>query len=99
MVARQFDICTLKTGQTVIVLQADVSMTSSTIIVAPVVRPRPKEFVSKLNLNFNLGEQTYCIRMQEMSAIPPRSVQSVIANRRDLHENVMLAVDLLFAGF
>jgi toxin CcdB len=99
VVARQFDICALKTGQLVIVLQADVSMTTSSLIVAPVVRPSAKEFVDKLNLNFNLGEQDYTIRMQEMSAVPPRSIQSVIANRRDMHEKIMLAIDLLFAGF
>lgn len=99
MVIRQFDVCALKSGQLVVVLQADVSFTMSTVIVAPVVRPAPKEFVDKLNLKINLGEQDYTIRIQEMSAIPPRSIQTVIANRRDLHENVMLAVDLLFAGF
>jgi CcdB protein len=99
VVARQFDICVLRTGQLVIVLQADVSMTTSSLIVAPVVQPSAKEFVDKLNLSFNLGEQDYTIRMQEMSAVPPRSIQSVIANRLDMHEKIMLAIDLLFAGF
>ncbi len=99
MVAHQFDICTLKSGQLVIVLQADVSLTSSTVIVAPIVRPNPKEFLEKLNLNINFGEQDYTIRIQEMSAIPPSSIKTVVVNRRDLREKIMLAVDLLFAGF
>jgi toxin CcdB len=99
VVIRQFDVCALKSGQLVVILQTDVSLTTSTVIVAPVVRPTPKEFVDKLNLKINLGEQEYTIRIQEMSAIPPRSIQTVIAHRRDLHEKVMLAVDLLFAGF
>lgn len=99
MVTKQYDICTLKSGQLVIVLQSDTSLTNSSLIVAPVVKPSPKEFVIKLNIKFNLGEQDYTVRIQEMSAIAPRSLQNVIANRRDLQEKVMLAVDLLFAGF
>jgi ACT domain-containing protein len=99
MVASQFDICSLRTGQLVIVLQADTSATTSTIIVAPVVHSNPKEFVEKLNITFNLGEQDYTVRMQEMSAISPRFIQNVITNKQDLHDKFMLAVDLLFAGF
>lgn len=99
MVINQFDICVLRSGQLAIVLQADTSNTTSSIIVAPVVHPNPKEYVSKLNINLNLGEHDYTVRMQEMSAVPLKGIVSVIANRNDLHEEVMLAIDLLFAGF
>jgi hypothetical protein len=99
VVAHQFDICILTTGQWVVVLQADASATSSSIIFAPIVAPAPKQFVHKLNMNVNLDEQDYTIRMQEMSAISPRAITSVIANRADLQQQVMLAIDLLFAGF
>jgi CcdB protein len=83
----------------VIVLQSDVFRDLGTAIVAPIVKVARGDSLSRVNIPVLIEREEFHIMMPEMGAFRIKQFGTFVVNIKDIHTQVMSAIDLMFAGF
>ena len=101
---RQFSVCALKAGgpgrreRLVIVLQHDLLSDLRTRLVAPLLPKHEFRPVDRLTPEIALGSESYLIGLDQMAAVDTASLGPEL-DRIDAQDEVMIGIDLIFAGF
>jgi toxin CcdB len=85
----------------VVALSSDLLGTLDATVVAPLRLKSELGVLPVLRLNpvVVIADQTYLLRAQELAAIGSRSLKTPIANLSAQREEILAALDFLFAGF
>jgi CcdB protein len=101
---RQYDVFRIRNGAKsgnvayLIVLQSDALRDITTAIVAPVSKVAANSVLKKVNIPILVEGETFHIMMPEMGAFSIKQLGMFVTNVQSVHEEVMLAIDLMFAG-
>ena len=101
---RQYDVFRLRSGARsgnvayLIVLQSDALRDMATAIVAPVSKIAAAAVLKKVNIPVQIEGEAFHIMMPEMGAFSVKNLGMFVANIQSVHSDVMVAVDLMFAG-
>jgi toxin CcdB len=82
----------------IVVLQSDVLRDLSTAIVAPIAKVAAKQAITRINIPVVIEGEKLHVMLQEMGAVPIKQLGMHVTNISAIHADVMLAVDLMFAG-
>jgi CcdB protein len=100
----QYDVFRIRNGAKsgnvayLIVLQSDALRDITTAIVAPVSKVAANSVLKKVNIPILVEGETFHIMMPEMGAFSVKQLGMFVTNFQSVHEDVMLAIDLMFAG-
>jgi CcdB protein len=83
----------------VIVLQSGEFAYLKTAISAPIRKLSADQVMKNLHVPVVLEGQAFHISMAELAAFPLKQLGQFVENQSICHNDVMAAVDLLFAGF
>ncbi len=81
-----------------IVLQSVHTSPLNSVIVAPIAKVEPAYRMEKLHIPITVDGKAFCIVMPELGSYPAKLLKDFVLNSEELHEDVMAAIDLLFAG-
>jgi CcdB protein len=101
---RQYDVFRMRNGAKIgsiaylIILQSDALRDMATAITAPVSKIAASSVLKKLNIPILIEGETFHIMMPEMGAFSVKQLGVFVTNVQTIHEDVMAAVDLMFAG-
>jgi toxin CcdB len=101
---RQFDVfrspspSSRKSAPFLVLLQSDLTITSTTVVVAPLIvkirLPKP----SKLFPQFGVEGQDLVLAVNELAAIRQQVLREHVTNLKDHRDSIIAAPDLLFLG-
>lgn len=83
----------------VIVLQSGDFSHLKTAISAPIRKVDAAHVMRGLHIPVHVEGETFHISMVELGVFPLKQLGQYVENQKAVHTDVMLAVDLLFAGF
>jgi toxin CcdB len=101
---RQFDVFANPSGQTaqsfpfLVVLQADWVRETSSVIVAPLVRPNPALRHPLLYPEFRIEARRLVLAISDLAALPRTRLTKRVANLDAERHRIIAALDLLFTG-
>jgi hypothetical protein len=101
---RQYDVFRIRNGAGsgniayLIVLQSDALRDIATAIVAPVSKISASSALKKVNIPILIEGENFHIMMPEMGAFSVKQLGMFVTNVQSIHDDVMAAVDLIFAG-
>ncbi len=101
---RQYDVFRIRNGTKsgnvayLIVLQSDAMRDIATAIVAPVSKVAATSVLKKVNIPILVEGETFHIMMPEMGAFSVKQLGMFVTNLQSVHDEVMSAIDLMFAG-
>jgi hypothetical protein len=104
-VIRQFDVIknvdssTRKRTPYFFVLQSDFMGDAKSVVCAPIRSLTETQRVKKLTISIEIKGQPFWIVFHEMAALPRAHLKNIVENRNDLHEDAIVAIDLIFSGF
>lgn len=83
-----------------IVLQSDLLERLDNVVAAPLRSPQDGKSIPILRLNpvVEVGTERYFVRIQDLAAIPARSLRQPVCNLSSEREALLAALDLLFTG-
>ncbi len=97
---QRFDVFRTAEGNCLLNLQSELLSELATAVVAPLV---PLEMVqtpvTRLNPVLLVGETSYVLRTQFMSAVPKSVLKTNLGSLANMHGEIVTALDLLFEGF
>ncbi len=102
---RQFDVfrnpseASSKFAPMLLVLQSALTITETTIVVAPLVLPSRIPEVSRLFPRLIVGRRTLVLSTNELGAVQKRKLKDAIANLEPERNRIIAAIDMLFSGF
>jgi toxin CcdB len=98
-VAAQYDLCRLRAGGLVVILQSDLLDQLQTRVVAPLVPVSSMERVmASLNPSVTLGEQTYLVMPQLAATLSLAELGEKVGSLAMMHDAIVRAVDALLSG-
>lgn len=101
---RQYDVFRIRSGAKsgniayLIVLQSDALRDIATAIVAPVSKIPASSVMKKVNIPVLVEGEMFHVMMPEMGSFSVKQLGLFVMNAQSIHEDVMAAVDLMFAG-
>ena len=101
---RQFGVFANPSGQTaqsfpfLVVLQADWVRETSSVIVAPLVRPNPALRHPLLYPEFRIEARRLVLAISDLAALPRTRLTKRVANLDAERHRIIAALDLLFTG-
>ena len=101
---RQFDVFDNPSGQTaqsfpfLVVLQADWVRETSSVIVAPLVRPNAALRHPLLYPEFRIEARRLVLAIADLAALPRTRLTKRVANLDPVRHRIIAALDLLFTG-
>ena len=102
---RQFDVFrnpsknSAKHAPLVLVLQSSLTITETTVIVAPLVLPDRLPATSKLFPHLKVGARHLVLSTSELSAIGRHHLRHRSGNLERHRDDIIAALDMLFLGF
>lgn len=83
-----------------IVLQSELLERLDTVVVAPLRSQEDGKSIpiQHLNPEVEVGAERYFVRIQDLAAIPARSLRQPVGNLSSEREALLAALDLLFTG-
>lgn len=81
-----------------IVLQSGHTSALHSMIVAPIAKVDVANRMNKLHIPITVDGKELCIVMPELGSYPAKLLKDPVSNSAELHQDVMTAIDLLFAG-
>lgn len=102
---RQFDVfknpsrISAKYAPYLIVLQSSLTMTQTTIVVAPLVVPDRLPVTSRLFPKLKVSSRSLVLSTNELGAISRAHLKERVANLETEREGIIGAIDMLFSGF
>ncbi|MBA4132504.1 MAG: plasmid maintenance protein CcdB [Hyphomicrobium sp.] len=82
----------------VIVLQSDLTMTKTTVVVAPLVLPDRLPEPSRLFPRMHVGETPLVLSTSELAGIGRKQLRQHVTNLSGSRDAIIAALDLLFTG-
>jgi hypothetical protein len=101
---KQYDVFRTRNGVKsgnvayLIVLQSDALRDIATAIVAPVSKIPPISVLKKVNIPVLIEGETFHVMMPEIGSFSVKQLGMFVTNVQSIHDEVMAAVDLMFAG-
>ncbi len=101
---RQFDVfrspsrSSRKSAPFLVVLQSDLTITSTTVVVAPLILKSRLPEPSKLFPPFSVEGQQLVLAVNELAAVRKQILRELVTNVNDRREGIIAALDLLFIG-
>jgi hypothetical protein len=101
---RQYDVFRMRIGARsgniayLIVLQSDALRDIATVIVAPISKIASSSALKKVNIPILIEGEKFHVMMPEMGAFSVKQLGVFVTNVQTIHEDVMAAIDLMFAG-
>lgn len=82
----------------VIVLQSDLTMTKTTVVVAPLMLPDRLPEPSRLFPRMHVGETPLVLSTSELAGIGRKQLRQHVTNLSGSRDAIIAALDLLFTG-
>lgn len=82
-----------------LVLQSTLTMTETTVIVAPLVLPSRLPSVSRLFPRVRVGSRQLVLSTSELGAVACQRLGQRVGNLERERDNIIAAIDMLFSGF
>ena len=101
---RQFDVfkspstATSKSAPFLMVLQSDLTITRTTVVVAPLIAKRRLPEPSKLFPAFAVDGQHVVLAVTELAAVRQQTLREYVTNLAVHRDGIIAALDLLFLG-
>ena len=102
---RQFDVfknpskTSSKYAPYLIVLQSSLTLTQTTVVVAPLVLPSKLTAKSRLFPRMKVGSRSFVLSTNELGAMGRPHLTEHIGNLESERTNIIAAIDMLFSGF
>jgi toxin CcdB len=101
---RQFDVfkspstASSKSAPFLMVLQSDLTITRTTVVVAPLIAKRRLPEQSKLFPSFAVEGQHFVLAVNELAAIRQQTLREYVTNLAAHRDSIIAALDILFLG-
>jgi toxin CcdB len=102
---RQFDVfrnpskASSKYAPFLVVLQSSLTMTETTIVVAPLVLPDRLPVTSRLFPRLKVGSRSLVLSTNELGAIGKPLLKERVGNLEAERDTIIAAIDMLFSGY
>jgi toxin CcdB len=96
---RQFDVCRLKHGEIVVVLQHDYLSDLKSRLVAPLVLAKQMKPVERIHVAVAFDDEQYLVVMDQLTAVSVSSIGRKLGSLIAFEYKLKNAVDRMFIGF
>ncbi|WP_072396988.1 CcdB family protein [Hyphomicrobium sp. CS1GBMeth3] len=102
---RQFDVfrnpskASAKYAPFLVVLQSSLTLTETTVVVAPLVLPDRLPVASRLFPRVKVGTRAVVLSTNELGAIGRPHLKERVGNLESERDTIIAAIDMLFSGF
>ena len=95
---RQFDIVELSDKSLAVILQADLLDTTTTCVVAPLVRDDAVSAAARLHPKLRVGRRDYVMLAEKLGAVFRSDLVRVMRSAKDREWDLRRALDIVFVG-